>query len=105
MAATSAAPNVTTGTLAGTERTAVPLLIAGVAVPSYFLRLLPRWVGFWGIALGLAGQLSLLSLLFPCAVLLRSGNAVSGLRLADRLRPLMVTSRLSWLRNEKALHL
>lgn len=44
------------------------LLIAGVAVPSYFLRLLPRWVCYSGIALALAGQLSLLSLLFPRAM-------------------------------------
>jgi hypothetical protein len=44
------------------------LLIAGVAVPSFFLRLLPRWVCYWGIGLGLAGQLSLLSLLSPHAV-------------------------------------
>ena len=44
------------------------LLIAGVAVPSYFLRLLPRWVCYWGIALALTGQLSVLSLLFPRVV-------------------------------------
>jgi hypothetical protein len=44
------------------------LFIAGVTVPSYFLRLLPRWVCYWGIALGFTGQLSLLSLLAPEAV-------------------------------------
>jgi hypothetical protein len=44
------------------------LLIAGVTVPSYFLRLLPRWVCYWGITLALLGQLSLLSLLSPRAM-------------------------------------
>ncbi len=44
------------------------LLIAGVSVPAFFLGLLPRWVCIWGIAIGLTGQLSLLSLLLPWAV-------------------------------------
>lgn len=44
------------------------LLIAGIAVPSYFLRLLPRWICYSGIALALFGQLSVLSLFFPWAM-------------------------------------
>ena len=44
------------------------LLIAGVSVPALFSRLLPRWLCLLGIAIALAGQLSVLSLLFPWAV-------------------------------------
>ena len=44
------------------------LLIAGVSVPALFSRFLPRWLCLSGIAIGLAGQLSVLSLLFPWAV-------------------------------------
>src|SRR5205807_596308 len=44
------------------------LLMAGVSVPAYFMCLLPRWICIFGVALGLFGQLSLLSLLFPSAV-------------------------------------
>ena len=43
------------------------LMIGGITIPSYLLRLLPRWVCLWGIALGFIGQLSLLSLLQPQA--------------------------------------
>jgi hypothetical protein len=32
------------------------------------LRLLPRWLCVWRIAMGVTGQLSLLSLIFPWAV-------------------------------------
>jgi hypothetical protein len=44
------------------------LLIAGVAVPSYFMRLLPRWFCLAGVAIGICGQLSLLSLVWPSAI-------------------------------------
>ncbi len=38
------------------------LLIAGIAVPLYLMRLAPRWVGATGIALAVVAELSLLSL-------------------------------------------
>lgn len=39
------------------------LLAAGVSVTSYFMRLLPRWLTFLGIALAIAGELSWFSLI------------------------------------------
>ena len=41
------------------------LFIAGVSVPSFFMRLLPRWLCVWGVVIGLVGQLSIRSLLLP----------------------------------------
>jgi hypothetical protein len=51
---------------------AVPigLLMAGISIPSGFLRLLPKWVVVLGIALGVCGELSWLNLLLPKALLL-----------------------------------
>ena len=41
------------------------LLIAGLAVPAGFARLLPRWLVVFGILLGVVGELSALNLMFP----------------------------------------
>ena len=41
------------------------LLIAGLAVPSYFARLLPRWFVFVGLAIALCGELSWLEMVAP----------------------------------------
>jgi hypothetical protein len=38
------------------------LLVAGVSVTSYFTRLLPRWVIWFGLFIAAAGELSTLSL-------------------------------------------
>src|SRR5580658_7575471 len=41
------------------------LLIAGIAVPAGFMRLLPRWMVVFGIILGVIGESSCLALLSP----------------------------------------
>ena len=41
------------------------LLVAGVSIPAARLRLLPRWLVFFGIALALCGELSWLNLITP----------------------------------------
>jgi hypothetical protein len=41
------------------------LLIAGVSVPAGFMRLLPRWLVGFGLLLGVCGELSWFSLIFP----------------------------------------
>lgn len=46
------------------------LLIAGIAVPCGFMRLLPRWMVVFGVILGVIGETSMLSMLFPKLVLL-----------------------------------
>lgn len=46
------------------------LLIAGIAVPSGFMRLLPRWTVVFGVILGVIGELSFLALLSPKLTLL-----------------------------------
>ena len=46
------------------------LLIAGIAIPAGFMRLLPRWMVVFGIILGVVGETSWLSLLFPKLVML-----------------------------------
>jgi hypothetical protein len=46
------------------------LLIAGIAVPAGFMRLLPRWVVGFGIILGIIGETSCLALLSPKLTLL-----------------------------------
>jgi hypothetical protein len=45
------------------------LLFAGLAVPSLFGKLLPRWLAWLGIALAVIAELSTLSLLTPAAML------------------------------------
>ncbi|HET6253225.1 MAG TPA: hypothetical protein VFE32_04100 [Puia sp.] len=46
------------------------LLIAGIAVPAGFMRLLPRWMVVAGVILGLIGESSTLALLAPKLTLL-----------------------------------
>ena len=47
------------------------LLIAGIAVPAYILRLLPRWLALVGLVIAAAGEVSFLSLVLdPLQVLL-----------------------------------
>ncbi|HEX4065755.1 MAG TPA: hypothetical protein VHZ09_06990 [Acidobacteriaceae bacterium] len=46
------------------------LLMAGVSIPAIFMKLLPRWVTILGIALGVVGELSWLTMLFPKMVVL-----------------------------------
>ncbi len=41
------------------------LLIAGISVPSGFMRLLPRWLVAVGLLIGICGELSWFSLIFP----------------------------------------
>ena len=41
------------------------LMIAGIAVPSGFMKLLPRWMVVFGIVLGVIGETSCLALLSP----------------------------------------
>ena len=48
----------------------VGLLYAGIAIPALVMRLLPRWLAIAGIALGVIGELSALSLVFPGALFL-----------------------------------
>jgi hypothetical protein len=44
------------------------LLTAGISVTSFFARLLPRWVIWFGLLIALAGELSSLSLVaYPMA--------------------------------------
>jgi len=46
------------------------LLIAGVSVPSAFMKLLPRWLVVFGLLVAVCGELSWLSLIFPKLLLL-----------------------------------
>jgi hypothetical protein len=46
------------------------LLLAGLSVPALFMRLLPKWLCASGLVLGLAGELSALSLVVPGAIVL-----------------------------------
>ncbi|WP_063816462.1 hypothetical protein [Pedosphaera parvula] len=46
------------------------LLIAGVCVPAAFMRLLPKWLVIFGLALAVIGELSWLDLITPKALLL-----------------------------------
>jgi hypothetical protein len=51
------------------------LLAAGVSVTSYFFRLLPRWLAWFGILIAAAGELASFSLLTSPAAVLSSSNA------------------------------
>ena len=44
------------------------LLIAGIAIPAGFMGLLPKWLAFAGVALGIVGELSALTLVIPNAL-------------------------------------
>jgi hypothetical protein len=46
------------------------ILIAGLSVPAAILKLLPKWLVVFGLALGVIGELSALSLVVPKALLL-----------------------------------
>lgn len=46
------------------------LLLAGISVPSLFLKLLPKWLAWCGLALALCGELSWLNLVLPQALFL-----------------------------------
>ena len=46
------------------------LLIAGISVPSYFMKLLPNWLVVCGMVLAVAGELSWLHLFLPKALFL-----------------------------------
>lgn len=46
------------------------LLMAGICVPAYFRKLVPRWIILLGMALALCGELSWLSIEFPSAIYL-----------------------------------
>jgi hypothetical protein len=60
------------GFAAGGPGYSVPLglLMAGISVPALLIKLLPKWVAWMGIALGVVGELSWLTLVLPKAVLL-----------------------------------
>lgn len=60
------------GFAAGGPGFSVPLglLIAGISVPSMFMKLLPKWVAVSGIVLGAIGELSWLNLVIPKVVFL-----------------------------------
>jgi hypothetical protein len=46
------------------------LLIAGICISAAVMKLLPRWLVVFGLALAVIGELSALSLVFPQALLL-----------------------------------
>ena len=46
------------------------LLMAGVCIPAYFAKLLPRWIVVLGLLLAVAGELSWFNLVFPQALFL-----------------------------------
>lgn len=46
------------------------ILIAGICIPAAFMKLLPKWLIVFGLALGVIGELSALSLVIPKALFL-----------------------------------
>jgi hypothetical protein len=46
------------------------LLIAGVSIPAAFMKLLPKWLIIFGLAVAIAGQLSWLNMITPRALFL-----------------------------------
>jgi hypothetical protein len=46
------------------------LFLAGICIPAAFMRLLPKWLIVFGLALAIVGELSALSLVLPKAVFL-----------------------------------
>lgn len=46
------------------------LLMLGISIPALFMKLLPKWVTWMGILVGVCGELSWVSFLFPKAVFL-----------------------------------
>jgi hypothetical protein len=51
------------------QTTLLGLLLAGVAIPSLFMGLLPRWLSIFGLVLAVFGELSSLSLILPQAMI------------------------------------
>jgi hypothetical protein len=45
-------------------------LMAGVSIPSVFMKLLPKWLVVFGLLLFVCGELSWLNLIFPKALFL-----------------------------------
>lgn len=48
----------------------IGLLIAGLCIPAAFMKLLPKWLIIFGLALGVIGELSAFSLVIPKALFL-----------------------------------
>src|SRR5215831_15282637 len=46
------------------------LLIAGISIPAAFLKLMPKWIVVFGIAVAICGELSWLNLVMPKALFL-----------------------------------
>ena len=46
------------------------VLMAGICVPAYFRKLVPRWIVIFGLVLALCGELSWLNIEFPSALFL-----------------------------------
>lgn len=46
------------------------LLIAGISIPALMMKLLPKWLVFFGVTLGVIGELSFFSLVIPSALFL-----------------------------------
>jgi len=55
------------------------LLLAGVAVPSLILRLVPRWLTIFGLTIAVAGAVSIISLLVPALDVLLPVTRFGGL--------------------------
>jgi hypothetical protein len=60
------------------------LLLAGVSIPSGFMKLLPKWLVLFGLVLAMCGELSWLNLIFTKALFSYSAYEVPGFCLADR---------------------
>ena len=46
------------------------LLVAGICIPALVMKLLPKWLVIFGLTLGVIGELSFFSLVFPSALFL-----------------------------------
>ncbi len=55
------------------------LLVAGIAVPAFLLRLLPRWMGIAGLVIAVLAELSTLVLVAPAAAVLMPLSRFPGL--------------------------
>ena len=60
------------------------LLLAGVCVPAAFMKLLPKWLVVFGLALAVCGELSWLNLVLAGRVVPHSTGEVPKLHLVDR---------------------
>jgi hypothetical protein len=64
--------------------TLLGLLLAGVAIPSLFMGLLPRWLSIFGLVLAVFGELSSLSLKLPQAMIFIPLATLSSINLPIR---------------------